>query len=442
MEDAVKIIFVDDEENILKAIRRVLIDENFNILTAGSGAEGLEVIKANRDVGVIVSDQRMPGLSGTDFLERARKIVPQALRIVLTGYADVTAAVDAINKGGAYRYIAKPWKDDELIQILRDAAQRYSLVRENRKLAATVKKQTEEMKNWNAQLEIIVQEQTMDIHNRNVELQKLNATLQGNLHSFIEAFSGLIEMRDKSVSNHSKNVAAIAGQTASAMKLSDGEVNDIFAAALLHDIGKIGIPDYILIKSPEEMDKEERREYERHPVRGQAAIDAIEAFRSVGAIIRHHHERVDGMGFPDGLNKSDIPLGSRIIGLADAADRLSAGIRGDDKKNVGRKVLSLLNAQLDKKFDRAILPPMEQFILERIVIPPLQDATGEVEIPPEILVPGMILSRDIKSGTGIMLLAAGAVLDRKAIGTLQRFNKIDPFEKVYVQRNREPLINV
>ncbi|MDP2725105.1 MAG: HD domain-containing phosphohydrolase, partial [Syntrophales bacterium] len=183
------------------------------------------------------------------------------------------------------------------------------------------------------------------------------------------------------------------------------------------------------------------REYERHPVRGQAAIDAIEAFRSVGAIIRHHHESVNGMGFPDRLSKYDIPLGSRVIALADAADRLSTGIRRDDK-NIGRKVLSLLNAQLDKTFDRDILPFMEQFILERIVAPSLQDATGEVEISPEILVPGMILSRDIKSGTGIMLLAAGTVLDRKAISTLQRFNKIDPFEKVYVQRNREPLINV
>ena len=104
----VRILFVDDEKNILLSLKRLMLDENYEVFTAGSGEEGLELLRGTEQVGLIVSDQRMPGLSGVDFLEKARELAPDALRIMLTGYADLNATMDAINKGGAYRYITKP----------------------------------------------------------------------------------------------------------------------------------------------------------------------------------------------------------------------------------------------------------------------------------------------------------------------------------------------
>ncbi len=434
-KNPVKILCVDDEENILKALHRALFDEDFIVITANSGREALRVLADNRDTGVIVSDQRMPGLSGVEFLEKARQIAPEALRIILTGYADITAATDAINKGGAFRYLAKPWKDEELIQVLHDAAYRYGLLHENRRLTQIIKKQNEELKNWNAQLEIMVQEQSMDLSNRNAELQKLNKRIQNNFRRSIETFSSLIEMRDTSMSNHSKSVAMIAKQTATAMSLPKQDIRDIMVAAMLHDIGKIALSDLILFKNADEFDENEKTEYERHPIRGQVAVENIEDLRNVGIFIRHHHERVDGLGFPDGLMKNDIPLGSRIIAMADAVDRIvlrnSCGA-----ENAYEKALIEIKSYLDIRFDRDIFSFMRPFVLEKASSFIVQDHSTEVEIHPDNLMPGMVLSRDIYTGTGWLLLARGMVLERKAIATIQHFHNIDPFSGVYVLRRR------
>lgn len=117
------ILVVDDEENILRAIVRLLMEENdINVLTAGSGSEGLSVLQAHPDVALILSDQRMPGMTGAEFLQQAKSLVPEAIRMVLTGYADINATMDAINKGGASCYITKPWDDGMLVQTLTEAS--------------------------------------------------------------------------------------------------------------------------------------------------------------------------------------------------------------------------------------------------------------------------------------------------------------------------------
>lgn len=115
------VLVVDDEENILRAIRRLLMDEPGEILTASCGASGLDILRSTKTIGVIVSDQRMPGMSGAEFIEKSREFAPNAVRIILTGYADLASAVDAINKGGVWKYLAKPWNDEELLKIVREA---------------------------------------------------------------------------------------------------------------------------------------------------------------------------------------------------------------------------------------------------------------------------------------------------------------------------------
>ncbi|MBI5419677.1 MAG: response regulator, partial [Deltaproteobacteria bacterium] len=203
----VKILFVDDEVNILRSIRRLLMEQPWEVLTAASGEEGVKVLESNRDVGLIVSDQRMPGLSGVDFLEKAKEMAPHAMRFMLTGYADIQATVDAINRGGAHRYISKPWSDDELVQVVRDGVHRYGLLAENLRLQGVVKRQNEELTLWNEQLKRRVLERTAEIRRRNEDLQRLNERLKEEFRSSIAAFSGLIELRDEEMRNHSRNVA-------------------------------------------------------------------------------------------------------------------------------------------------------------------------------------------------------------------------------------------
>ena len=169
----IRVLFVDDEENILRSIKRLFMEESYEVLTTNSGEKALELLKDGQDIGLIVSDQRMPGMLGVDLLKQASEISPDTLRIILTGYTDINAAIDAINKGGAYQYITKPWKDDELIQIVRDAVYRYSLIRENKRLTEIVKRQNEELKQWNDQLQYRVQEQTIEIRESEQKFRKL-----------------------------------------------------------------------------------------------------------------------------------------------------------------------------------------------------------------------------------------------------------------------------
>ncbi len=147
------VLFVDDEENILNSMRRLFMDDGFEIFTATSGEQGLKILANTPNIALIVSDQRMPGITGAQFLEKAKTIRPDALRILLTGHSDINAVVDAINKGGAYRYLTKPWDDDVLRQSIREALKIYALTRENRRLNEIIREHNKKLRNWNTELE-------------------------------------------------------------------------------------------------------------------------------------------------------------------------------------------------------------------------------------------------------------------------------------------------
>ena len=130
----VKILIVDDEQETLLALGRLLRNENFELLTAASGEEGLEILNNTSGIGVIVSDQTMPVMNGIEFLRRAWELTPNALRIMLTGLDGQNLEHEALYKGGAFRFISKPWRTEELVKALREAVAMYLLIRENRRL--------------------------------------------------------------------------------------------------------------------------------------------------------------------------------------------------------------------------------------------------------------------------------------------------------------------
>jgi len=429
----VRILFVDDEKNILLSLKRLLLDEDYEVFTADSGEEGLELLRSTEQVGLIVSDQRMPGLSGVDFLEKAREIAPDALRIMLTGYADLTATMDAINKGGACRYITKPWDDQQLVQTIREATQNYRLQQENRRLTEVVNRQNEELKEWNTGLKERVMDQTVVIRKRMEELHTLNQTLRQNYEKSIEAFSRLIELHNPEVKSHSRNVADLSCRTAKALKLPAHEIETIRVAALLHDIGKIGIPEHVLLKEADEMQPNELELYRFHPVRGQTAIDSIEDLREVGVLIRHHHERYDGRGYPDRLQGKDVPLGARIIAVADFIDRAIARQSGPKTYD---GFLGGVNAEVGKKFDPELVPVLAGPVRETYSYIADTDMV-ERELPPKDLREGMLLARDFYSGTGLLLLGKGAELDAGRIQSIKRYYALDPvMNGVYVMVKR------
>jgi response regulator RpfG family c-di-GMP phosphodiesterase len=171
------VLCVDDEENILSSLRRLLRREHYRLLTASSGTKGLEILSQN-DVDLVISDQRMPEMNGTDFLKQVKTLYPDITRIILTGYTDVDSITEAINEGHIYKFFLKPWNDSHLMLEIRQALEQHKLVEANASLHATVMKQNQELTSVNENLERIVSQRTRALEVQNRALQLSHAILE------------------------------------------------------------------------------------------------------------------------------------------------------------------------------------------------------------------------------------------------------------------------
>lgn len=411
MQETFNILFVDDEENVLKALKRLFIDEDFEIFTASSGKDGLEIL-TNNEFAVIVSDQRMPEMTGTDFLLKAKELYPDTIRIILTGYADINAAMNAINEAGAYRYITKPWNDRELLHIIKESVGRYRLVKENKFLLDLTKKQKEELETWSKELEYYVQLHTIDLSKKDKELKILNERLQKNFKELMEGFLILVGLRGKNIRSHSEKVAMISTEMAKKIPLTAIEINIITAAGHLHDIGKIGISDVVLFKEVEELSTDEMSQYTKHPLNGQMAVSITEDLKNAGVLIRHHHENYDGSGFPDKLKGEKIPLGSKLISLADKFERLTRYSDAED-------ALKIIKSMLGKEFDPDLFNYLETVVYEQKSTLFSSDDIIEAELSFKDLRPSLVISRDVIGGSGLILIKKDTVLTDKNIELLK-----------------------
>ncbi len=430
MQETFNILFIDDEENVLKALKRLFIDEGFEVFTALSGNEGLEILK-NGEFAVIVSDQRMPEMTGTEFLQHAKKLCPDTIRIMLTGYADINASINAINQAGAFRYITKPWNDEEVILIIKEAVGRYKLVKENKYLFALSEKQKEELQTYSKELEYYVQIHTIDLTNRDKEIKALKEKLQKNLKEVSSALSALIELRDKNIHSHSKNIAIIAVEIAKKIPLPSSDVETIKTASLLHDIGKIVFPDIMLVKEVGELSQTEMNLYMRHSDTGHMIANMIEGMQKTAELIRHHHEQFNGGGFPDKLKEDNIPIGSRIIAIADRFERLAKSMSAQDS-------LKKIKSQLGREFDPELYNFLELVAHEQASALFSSDDIVEAELSIKSLAPGLIVSRDVIGGSGMVLLKKNSVLTDKNIELLQKaFNMDSTKGNIFVYKKRK-----
>ncbi|HHT9139031.1 MAG TPA: HD domain-containing phosphohydrolase, partial [Candidatus Wunengus sp. YC60] len=300
------ILIVDDEENILNTLERLLEDEGYKLFFANSGNKGLEIIK-QEDIQLIISDHRMPGMDGLKFLNETKKISPDTIRVMLTGYADVETAIKAINEGEVYRFVTKPWNNIELLNTVKQGVEYYNLQKELERLNKLIQSQNTELKEWNFRLEQKVTDQTKNIRDL-----------------FLDAITSLVfalEAKDKYLEGHSRRVTEYATGICEKMYLSKEYTEDVKLGSLLHDIGKIGIKESILDKK-KKLTKEEYDHIQTHVLIGERILTPIIKNETVIRIVRYHHERIDGSGYPDGLKGTVIPLEARIVAVADAYDAL------------------------------------------------------------------------------------------------------------------------
>lgn len=415
-----RLLFVDDEPNILSALKRVFRPLGYVVYIAESGEEGLEVLEREH-IDLVLSDMRMPAMSGAQFLEKVREKWPAAVRILLTGYADITSTIDAINRGEIYRYISKPWDDHDMVLVVRQALERKFLEEEKRRLEELTRRQNEELKDLNANLEQKVKARTEELRQALSSLEKAHEQLKKGYLTTIQVFANLMEMREGAMAGHSKRVAEMAHLLAKKMGLTGTEAQDVMVASLLHDIGKIGLPDYLLAKPFSALTNEERLEVVKHPIKGAAALMALEQLKGAAKIIRSHHERYDGLGFPEGQVGLAIPLGARILALANDYDNLLNGHLTAKPLNK-REALDFIIEARGKRYDPTAV---DVFIDTVSKMADTSPTVAEITVTPTHLYSGMVLTRDVISRDGLLLLAKGHVLDESVIEQLHSFEKSD-----------------
>ncbi|NOY65598.1 MAG: response regulator [Nitrospirae bacterium] len=176
-DEPIKILCIDDERNVLRSLKRVFLEDDYEILTAESGKEGLEILKSEQPVQIVISDYRMPGMNGVDFLKAVYENWPDTVRIVLSGYADTASVVEAINEGQIYKFIPKPWNDNDLRVTISNAIERYFLHKRNRELTEQLKQKNKQLQEINKNLELLVEKRTEELRFKNMIMEKAHNIL-------------------------------------------------------------------------------------------------------------------------------------------------------------------------------------------------------------------------------------------------------------------------
>lgn len=311
------VLFVDDEVNILKAVQRLLRHEPWTVLTASRASEALELLERS-PAQVVVSDQRMPEMSGVDLLSAIRTRHPDVVRMMLTGYTEMNVAVEAINRGEIYRLITKPWNDEELKATLRQAFDHHDLKNEIKRLNQVTREQNLKLQDMNRNLEGKVRERTKQLADKHHELRI--AYVQ-TIRTLAEA----VDAKDPYTRGHSERVGVYASKMGRELGLPRDLIERVYISGLLHDVGKIGVRDMVITK-PDRLTPAEYEEMKAHPEIGARILQPVAFLADVVECVRHHHEWYDGSerGYPSRLRGDRIPLPSRIILVADTVEAMTS----------------------------------------------------------------------------------------------------------------------
>jgi response regulator RpfG family c-di-GMP phosphodiesterase len=409
------ILCVDDEQNIVSSLRRIFRRHSYRVVTANSGGEALSLLETE-PVDVVISDMRMPEMDGAQFLEQVRLRWPNTVRLLLTGFADIDSTIDAINCGEIYRYVAKPWDDNELLTTVRQGLERKTLEQEKRRLEALSRLQNAELRDLNTTLEARVLERTAEVRRACDDLASANSTLKANFLTSIKVFSSLIELREgNKYAGHSRRVAELARQLSNKMGMNARDTQDVFIAGLLHEIGKIGLPETIINAPLVDLDGTRLEAYRKHPIRGAQLLMPLGDLRNVAAILRSHCERYDGNGFPDGLAGSAISLGAGILAVAKDYDGAQIGMIAR-RRMAPEEAVALIMQGRGKQYDPSIID-----VFSALISGTESETSAELWVPASGLSPGMTLSRDLFGGDGALLLSADHVLDEVLIHRIKGY---------------------
>jgi len=414
-----RILVVDDEEIVVSTLRETLRRQGYEAVATMDPTAALKELREGQ-FAVIIADQRMPLLSGLELLDQARQIQPTATRILMAGVVSLDTVIDAINKGEIYRFIVKPWLREELLVTIKNAVQRHELVQQNLHLQTATHEMNEQLVELNQSLE----EQVKLVARQNQQLARVNQTLEQNLLRSMELSLHAAQTFYPTLGDQGRRVAQLCRPMAQLLNISGDEFRTLEYAALLHDIGLVGAPRAIIRRwqdSPQMLNPAERALIEQHPILGQELSAFGNGLEQVGILIRVHHERVDGTGYPDRLPGDKIPWLGRLLAVA-VAFASSKLTRDDAVEEIKLQANTSFDADAVRVFLRALpMVPQSGTLLRR-----------EKTVPLAELRPGMVLARGIYSPNGLLLASEGQQLNPIYIEKLLNHDRIQPINQSLV----------
>lgn len=404
------ILILDDDEQILTALKRFLTPIGLKVHIAQTGNDALAFLEENT-VDVVMSDMRMPEMNGAEFLAQVASKYPHNQRILLTAFSDFERTIQAINKGHIYGYINKPWNDDGLILTIERAIQTQQLINEKQKLLDLTQQQNQDLLELNTTLETRVTTRTTEIQQAAEILSHTYHELHQNFTAVLHVFSNLIDLQEGYNNGHARHIGEQVTILANRMNCDEQLTQDIYYAGLLMNIGTIGMPTDLLSKPYMRLNEDEKNRINKHPLFGTAILQGIDQLENACEIIRIHHERLNGSGYPDGLQGGEIPMSARIIGVIDDYHSLLQG-KLFPQRYSAEEAKSYLIDQIGILYDGEVVQHFLESLDNRI------DSLKEIQINSTNLIPNMVLSRDIISFEGKVLEQKEQMLTTQLIETI------------------------
>ena len=401
-----RILLVDDEPAILRALQRLLRRRGYETLTAESGIAALAILEST-PVDLIVSDMRMPNMNGAEFLARARTLYPDTIRILLTGYSDMECTIKAINDGGIYGYLSKPWDGDQLLgliasslvgneQVDKSAKVVLGMHRENQKLKQRVERQSREM----AMSDQYVKDayQAIQTHQKMTE----------------DCLINVLDMKLRGHRDVSLKVACIARQIASQLCLTGSDIQLIRRGAALYGIGKIALPDVLLTLPQDQFTEDQRAAYFTYPVHTASILMAFPVYQEIADMLFLHKAYLNGSGYPSTVESGNQHLVSKILMLAVDYVEYSVGwVTGQRERH--EDVVAALQGR-SEQYDERLLATVSTVTMEVATL----QSDASIMVPVSSLVAGMILQRNLNSPQGVLLIRKGTALSDNMIHQLRR----------------------
>ncbi|MGA8181410.1 MAG: HD domain-containing phosphohydrolase [Desulfobacterales bacterium] len=301
------LLIVDDEPNVIRSLTRQLRQDGYTIYSANSGENGLRMLNG-KDIGVVLSDLKMPEMDGITFLNSVKHQKPDAVCMLLTGNGSLHSAMDAVNRLQIFGYLTKPWSVQQLKTTIARAFKQYNLIEENQRLQELTQAQNQQLSLVNENLEMLVQKRTFQLE---------EAVREGVVMLAMAA-----EAKDDDTGGHIRRIQELTRDVCIKLRLSPEESERISFFSMMHDVGKIHIPDHILRKSAP-LTKKEWEVMRAHCIAGEKILGKKPFYKTAREIARSHHERWDGNGYPDELKGQSIPLAARIVTVVDVFDALT-----------------------------------------------------------------------------------------------------------------------